>query len=300
MSQRPPNTAIADLLERIGQLLETKETNPYRVRAYFSAAATVRGTDKRVAGLAGDREALMRLPGIGESLAGLIAEYVETGQSALLRELESETRPGSIFDTIPGVGETLGRRIAETLDIRTLAELEQAAHDGRLDKVEGFGEERVRAVQTALAGMLSNTAQRRARQRLAEEESSTDGTTEGDAAEPPVAVLLDVDAEYRRQAAAGDLDTIAPKRFNPEGKAWLPVLHTRRGAWSFTALFSNTARAHEAGKTNDWVVLYFEREGQGEEQRTVVTQTQGALAGRRVVRGREADTRRHYADGPAG
>ena len=87
MSQRPPNTAIADLLERIGQLLETKETNPYRVRAYFSAAATVRGTDKRVAGLAGDREALMRLPGIGESLAGLIAEYVETGQSALLLSL---------------------------------------------------------------------------------------------------------------------------------------------------------------------------------------------------------------------
>ena len=115
--------------------------------------------------------------------------------------------------------------------------------------------------------MYKRQAQRRARQRTSEESDAAD-------AEPPVALLLDVDAEYRRKAAAGDLDTIAPKRFNPEGKAWLPILRTRHGVWTFTALFSNTARAHEAGKTNDWVVIYFERQGQGEEQRTVITQAQ--------------------------
>jgi DNA polymerase (family 10) len=293
MTQQPTNEEIATLLERIGQLLETNETNPYRVRAYFSAAATVRGEDKPVAELANDHAALTRLPGIGDSLAGLISQYVETGQSALLRELEAAADGGTVFDTVPGLGETLARRIAEMLDIRTLEELEQAAHDGRLGKVEGFGPERVRAVQTALAGMLSSTAQRRARQRTSEESDAAD-------AEPPVALLLDVDAEYRRKAAAGDLDTIAPKRFNPEGKAWLPILRTRHGVWTFTALFSNTARAHEAGKTNDWVVIYFERQGQGEEQRTVITQAQGPLAGRRVVRGREAETRHHYAVESAG
>lgn len=293
MTQQPTNEEIATLLERIGQLLETNETNPYRVRAYFSAAATVRGEDKPVAELANDHAALTRLPGIGDSLAGLISQYVETGQSALLRELEAAADGGTVFDTVPGLGETLARRIAEMLDIRTLEELEQAAHDGRLGKVEGFGPERVRAVQTALAGMLSSTAQRRARQRTSEESDAAD-------AEPPVALLLDVDAEYRRKAAAGDLDTIAPKRFNPEGKAWLPILRTRHGVWTFTALFSNTARAHEAGKTNDWVVIYFERQGQGEEQRTVITQAQGPLAGRRVVRGREAETRHHYAIESAG
>ena len=293
MTQQPTTEEIATLLERIRQLLETNETNPYRVRAYFSAAATVRGEDKPVAELANDHAALTRLPGIGDSLAGLISQYVETGQSALLRELEAAADGGTVFDTVPGLGETLARRIAEMLDIRTLEELEQAAHDGRLDKVEGFGPERVRAVQTALAGMLSSTAQRRARQRTSEESDAAD-------AEPPVALLLDVDAEYRRKAAAGDLDTIAPKRFNPEGKAWLPILRTRHGVWTFTALFSNTARAHEAGKTNDWVVIYFERQGQGEEQRTVITQAQGPLAGRRVVRGREAETRHHYAVESAG
>ena len=80
----------------------------------------------------------------------------------------------------------------------------------------------------------------------------------------------------------------------------MPILRTRHGVWTFTALFSNTARAHEAGKTNDWVVIYFERQGQGEEQRTVITQAQGPLAGRRVVRGREAETRHHYAIASAG
>ncbi len=106
---------------------------------------------------------------------------------------------------------------------------------------------------------------------------------------PAVALLLDVDAEYRRRAAAGDLPRIAPRRFNPEGKAWLPILHTRRGDWHLTALFSNTARAHDLGRTRDWVVLYFYDGEHREHQCTVVTETRGELAGMRVVRGREGE-----------
>ena len=291
MAERPTNEDIAALLERIGQLLETRETNPFRVRAYVNGAASVRAAGQPLAPLADDPAALTELPGIGESLAALIAEYVTTGQSALLTELEND-ETGGAFESVPGIGPALGLRIADTLNITTLEELEQAAHDGRLDTVEGFGPERVRAVQTALAGMLGQTARRRAQERAADAAADD---------EPPLATLLDVDAEYRRKAAAGELETIAPKRFNPEGEAWLPVLHTRRGEWSFTALFSNTARAHEAGKTDDWVVVYYKRRGQEtEEQRTIVTATQGPLAGRRVVRGREAEMRRHYAAESAG
>jgi putative hydrolase len=69
----------------------------------------------------------------------------------------------------------------------------------------------------------------------------------------------------------------------------LPILHTDRDGWHFTALFSNTARAHQLGKVDDWVVIYFHEEGGGEAQRTIVTETQGPLAGRRIVRGRERD-----------
>jgi hypothetical protein len=74
--------------------------------------------------------------------------------------------------------------------------------------------------------------------------------------------------------------------------SWLPILHTQRGDWHFTALFSNTARAHDLDKTSDWVVLYFHTDHGPEAQRTVVTETSGSLSGRRVVRGREAECAR--------
>jgi len=110
---------------------------------------------------------------------------------------------------------------------------------------------------------------------------------------PPVDILLDVDAEYRRRAEAGELKKIAPKRFNPEGETWLPIMHTERDGWNFTALYSNTARAHDLGQTHDWVLLYYERDGE-EDQATVVTETHGPVEGKRVVRGREAECKRFY------
>ena len=107
-------------------------------------------------------------------------------------------------------------------------------------------------------------------------------------ASPPVRLLLEVDERYRRLGGAGRLRTIAPRRFNPEGKAWLPIMHLDAAGWFITALFSNSARAHELGRTLDWVVIYYERDGH-EGQATVVTETRGPLAGRRVVRGREGE-----------
>jgi len=98
--------------------------------------------------------------------------------------------------------------------------------------------------------------------------------------------LLDVDREYREKAAEGALPVIAPLRHNPESDRWLPVLHTRRGSRRYTALFSNTERAHRLGRTRDWVVLYV-HDGSEERQFTVITATHGALRGHRVVAGHE-------------
>jgi hypothetical protein len=101
-----------------------------------------------------------------------------------------------------------------------------------------------------------------------------------------VAELLDVDREYRSRAAAGALRLIAPRRFNPTGEAWLPILHTSRGRRRYTALYSNTARAHAAGKTRDWVVLYSD-DGMSTRQHTVITAARGPHRGCRIVAGRE-------------
>jgi hypothetical protein len=119
-------------------------------------------------------------------------------------------------------------------------------------------------------------------------------TTSVNVPEPPVAEILDIDREYRAAAQAGTLPTITPKRFNPGGEARLPILHAERGPWHFTALFSNTPRAHRLGRTRDWVVIYFEQDGQTEGQCTVVTEHHGPLRDKRVIRGHEASCAAHY------
>lgn len=286
---RPTNDEIADLLERIAALLEAQNANPFRVKAYRTGAQTVREAEEPLATVVqqGRAKALEDLPGIGEGLAATIAEYVRTGRSGVLERLQGEVSPAALLSEAPGISEEEAEHIAERLGVRTLEELEQAAYDGRLATVEGFDEERIEDLRLGLAGMLSRAAQRRVRE--------AEGSAEAPEDKPDVATILDVDEEYRRGAEEGTLRRIAPKRFNPSGEAWLPVLETTRGDWHFSALFSNTARAHELGTTDDWVVIYYRREGR-ESQNTVVTGTRGALEGKRVVRGREAETRRYYEE----
>lgn len=109
----------------------------------------------------------------------------------------------------------------------------------------------------------------------------------------PVGEILAIDSEYRERAKGGKLKKIAPRLLNPEKKAWLPIFVTERNGWKFTVMFSNTPTAHKLGKTNDWVVVYYEK-GKGENQCTVVTEQRGPLKGKRVVRGREAECKKHY------
>lgn len=292
MTVKPPdNDEIAEPLERIALLLEEQGADRYRVRAYRRAAGVVRGYPESIAHIATQEgmEGLTRLEGIGRSIGAAIRELVATGRVSLLERLEGQVSPEDLFCTVAGIGEELARNIHHHLDIESLEELELAAHDGRLATVPGFGPRRVAGVRDALAGILSRSSRRRARQRRWEEFRK--GSS--DHARPSVAELLDADEDYRRRAGREELRRIAPRRFNPRHEAWLPILHTRRGPWEMNLMFSNTARAHELRKTNDWVVIYFEQDGE-EDQCTVVTETHGPLTGRRVVRGREPECKDYY------
>jgi hypothetical protein len=268
------NRQIADRLGEAAGLLEQQQANPFRVSAYRRAAATVAGLGESVAALLqrAGIEGLDALPGIGPVLAQAIAQMVRTGRWAQLERLRGAVAPEQLFQSIPGLGPELARRIHEHLDIDTLEALELAAHDGRLQQVPGIGVRRAAMLRAALAGMLARARPRGER-----------------TLEPPIGLLLDVDREYRAKAEKDILPKIAPRRFNPSGEAWLPILHTERGEWRFTALFSNTPRAHDLGRARDWVVVYFHQDSGPEGQRTLVTETRGPLAGRRVVRGREAE-----------
>jgi DNA polymerase (family X) len=283
------NTQIADVLDRIAELLESQNDNPFRVRAYREGAQTIRNLETPVAEFARKEQTdkLTAIPNIGEGIASVIEDYVASGKSSLLDELESKASPEAAFGKVPGIGPELAERIVEHLHIETLPELEKAAHDGRLAEVEGFGSKRVEGVRTALAGMLSRSARTQQRTRTA------DGNEQKSGDRPSVELLLEIDADYRKKSEAGELQKIAPRRFNPKNEAWLPVLRIKRKGWDFTALYSNTAQAHKLEKTNDWVVIYYEQSGK-EHQNTVVTETKGALKGKRVVRGREAENQRYY------
>jgi putative hydrolase len=275
---RSPNERVAEKLREAADILQAQRANPFRIRAYRAAADRIAGLDVDVGDLLATRgvAGLVTLPGIGAGIAAAINEIVRTGRWSQLERLRGTLDPERLFRSIPGVGPALARQLHDKLEIDTLEALEDAAHDGRLAAVPGLGPRRTAMIRAELATLLGR---RRARQ----------------TAEPPVDALLDVDAEYRRRATVGRLPRIAPRRFNPAGRAWLPVLHTERGEWRFTALFSNTAMAHQLGRTRDWVVLYFHGDGEPEGQRTVVTETRGSLAGRRVVRGRERECEAYYA-----
>lgn len=280
------NARIAQRLGEMASLLDSQDANPYRAMAYRRAADTVAGLPRSVrtifetAGSGG----LDALPGIGPRIAASIAELLQTGRWHQLDRLRGEATPEALFQTIPGVGPELAHRMHEELEVDTLEALELAAHDGRLQRLPRVGARRAAAIRAALTQMLDR---RRALRRQPDVKPADH--------DAPVQWLLDVDSEYRARAAAASLPTIAPRRFNPDGKAWLPVLHTTRGDWHCTALYSNTARAHELGRVRDWVVLYCEDPSHAEHQYTVVTAQHGLLAGRRVVRGREADCAAFYA-----
>jgi len=279
------NARVAQHLEQIADLLEAQDANPFRVRAYRQAAAVVHGLPRPVHDILESEgvEGLMRRPGIGASLARTIEELTYTDHVSILDRLRGAASGEDVLASVPGIGPELAHRIHDELGIDSLAELEAAAYDGRLAEIPGIGRGRLRGVQDSLAGRF------RRRPRIPESRRRPVGE------QPPVSELLDVDEEYRRKARKRQLVRIAPRRFNPTYEAWLPVLHTERGKRHYTALFSNTARAHELGMTHDWVVIYRDDHG-GDGQWTVVTARFGNLRGRRIVRGREDECGAHYRE----
>jgi len=274
------NEDIAGHLEEVARVLSEQGANHFRVQAYERAAATLRGLDRAVADIfaAEGITGLESIPGVGESIAHSIRDMLRHGRLAMLDRLRGEHDPIALLSSVPGIGKGLAWKLHDDLEIETLEQLEQAAHDGRLAGLAGLGAKRLAGIRDSLAHRLGRVRK--------------SAPPKGPGA-VPVAELLAVDREYRRESAANTLKRIAPRRFNPAGEAWLPVMHTTHGSRHYTAMFSNTARAHALHKTSDWVVLYSE-DARGEQQHTVITSEFGPLRGLRIVRGREHDCAAHY------
>ena len=163
---RPPhapvvtNEEIAQTLVEISDLLERQGANPYRVRAYRHGAEVVAVCPTPLQMLLGQGglRGLMKLPGIGDSLAAAIQKIIHAKRLPLLERLRGGGAPERLFSTVADIGPKLATRIHEQLGIRTLTQLEAASWDGRLARVPGMGEKRIRAVRESLAGRFRRSA----------------------------------------------------------------------------------------------------------------------------------------------
>ncbi|HDR9098109.1 TPA: DNA-binding protein [Burkholderia vietnamiensis] len=280
------NRQIADHLREAAQLLADQGANPYRVAAYRASADTIESLDEALRARfdAGGVDALGALPAVGAGVAQAIAELLVSGRWRLLDRLRGDAERVSAFEAVPGIGHGLALRIHDQLQIDTLEELERAARSGQLEAIAGVGPRRAAGIRAALDGVLSRRRRWQGHARDA-----------GLGTEPPVELLLYIDRLYRNKAAAGMLPTLVPRRLNADVSVSPPVMHMTKGGWHFTALAACPARAQEPSATADWVALYFYDATQREQLRTVVTGTLGALAGKRVVRGREMECRVYHA-----
>ncbi len=192
------------MLADIGDLLEIKSENPFKVRAYRNAAETVAHMGEPLAGLSPAER--LGIPGIGKDLAARIGELVDTGACRFHQDLLQEFPP-TILDLLhlQGVGPKTVSLLYHHLGIRTLADLEQAAREGRIRAMKGMGARKEASILKAL-----EERQRFAGRRLMAEACDTASALVADLREAaPDADISMVGSLRRGCETCGDLDILA-------------------------------------------------------------------------------------------
>jgi DNA polymerase (family X) len=196
------NLAIARLLGEIADLLELKAENPFKIRAYRSAAQLVAESSERFASLSD--EELRAMPGIGKDLAGRIREIATTGTCAFHAEL-LQAFPPTILDLLglQGVGPKTVALLYERLNIATLDALEAAATAGALRAIKGMGAKKEQLILKAIA----ERKQHAGRHLLADAASIAEPLVAYLREHAPATASIDIVGSFRRGAdAVGDLD----------------------------------------------------------------------------------------------
>ena len=132
------NFELARLFDLMADILEIKEENPFRIRAYRRAAQNLESLTEDVEALARE-ERLEEIPGVGKDLAGKIVEYLRTGR---IKDVEAAKRgiPGGVVDlmNVPGIGPKTAKLLYEHEGITTLDRLEKLARAGKLRGLHGI------------------------------------------------------------------------------------------------------------------------------------------------------------------
>jgi DNA polymerase (family 10) len=198
------NLAIARVLAEIGDLLEIKGENPFKIRAYRNAADTVVHETRRVGDLTPEER--LDLPAIGKDLAAKIGELVDTGAIRYHQELLQQFPP-TVLDLLhlQGVGPKTVARLYGDLGIRTLEELERAARDGRIRGMKGMGPKKEALILEALVEQRRFTGRRL----MAEAYDTAAGLIAFLREQAPDAEISMVGSLRRGCETCGDLDILA-------------------------------------------------------------------------------------------
>jgi DNA polymerase (family 10) len=142
---------MADVLEEIALLLELKDENPFKIRAYRHGAETVRGFDGEIVKLAAANE-LHGIKGIGEALRDKLHELATTGSLKFHQDLRAEFPPGlfELFD-LQGLGPKKVKALHEALGISSVERLKEACEHGKVATLPGFGEKTQVKILEAIA-----------------------------------------------------------------------------------------------------------------------------------------------------
>jgi DNA polymerase (family 10) len=134
------NAEVAQLLYNISELLEIKGENTFKIRAYAKAARAIEGTTEDIEKIAKEKR-LKEIPGVGESIAEKIGEYLSEGKLEFYEELKNQV-PKELHELlqIPGIGPKTLQFLHRELGIKSVEELEKAAKEHRLRRLPRFGE----------------------------------------------------------------------------------------------------------------------------------------------------------------
>lgn len=199
------NADIAAQFNLMADLLEIEDANPFRVRAYRRAAATIEDLPESVAKMLAAGRKLSELPGIGADLAGKIKEICETGHLAALEEVEART-PSTLasLTAIPGLGPKRVQVLHDKLGIRSIADLARAAKAGKVRDLPRFGA----AFETKLLAEIGKGRQAEQRFKISTAEDFAEGLVTYLKKGPGVGQVVVAGSYRRRKETVGDLDIL--------------------------------------------------------------------------------------------
>src|SRR6266480_3908434 len=185
---------IAGVLEKIATLLELKDENPFKVRAYTNAARAIETFGGNVPNFQ-DEEAVAKVPGIGKSIALKIKELAATGSLKYLEELSSEFPTGIMeLFSLPGLGAKKIKALYDQLGISSIEHLQKACEDGRVAELPGFGQTTQQKLCESIAKRAAHVGSFQFGQVAAEAE-----TMRSDLAAQNSVLQVDIAGSYRRR-----------------------------------------------------------------------------------------------------